>query len=396
MYDDTNLAPHGLSSNPINVGQVFSHHNVYWGDLHSHSENSKDGAGAAETAFRYARDVSVLDFYALTDHGAGDWGPDGSYWEGLTAREWQENIALVEQYHEPGAFVTLLACEWSGQASYGHHNIFFRDLEGMPFGEDQYKKLEQVWSLLQKGEAFTVPHHTGIVWPGGSSPYVDWQAHRDDTLRPAIEIYSLWGSSEYLHNSMSYEHYHLRNFGSHDGRNYARDAWDLGHYVGSVGGSDDHNAKPGQAHGGLTAVLATQLDRDTIFDAILQRRTYATTGERILLSFTIDGRSMGERFQLADRSSPEIRVRVAGTDHLEFVELVKYDGKSWSVVLREEPDVKQTEINLTDEEFTRSALYYVRVKQRNIVHNREVRAWSSPIWVTEEDNPWWNQTRSTK
>ncbi len=393
VSEDSYLAPHGIQGNPINVGGDFSKLNIFWGDLHSHSNNSKDGAGEAETAFVYAREVTVLDFYALTDHGAGDWTPDGKYWKGLTPIEWQENKELVKRYNEPGKFVTFLACEWSGASPYGHHNIFYRNLKGIPFGRDKYLKVEDVWSLLKSRDAFTVPHHTGLTWPGGSSPFVDWRLHRNDSLRTAIEIYSLWGSSEYFGSPMSYDHYHLRNITSHDGPNYARDGWALGHYIGSIAGSDDHNSHPGQIHGGLTAVIAPKLKRDAIFDAILKRHTYATTGERILLNFTINNQMMGDQLRLKIDEVPEIYVHAVGTDRIELIELMKYDGKKWLITKRTEPMSQKVEIAFRDYELTGSALYYVRLKQWNPVHNREVWAWSSPIWVTKEPNPWWKQSR---
>jgi len=400
VSEDSYLAPHGLQSNPINVADNFSKLNIYWGDLHSHSNNSKDGTGEAETAFTYARDISVLDFYALTDHGAGDWTRDGKFWKGVTPSEWQENKELVKRYNEPGKFVTFLACEWSGVSPYGHHNIFYRNPEGKPFGRDKYLKIEDIWSLLKSGDAFTVPHHTGLAWQvrsGTFVDYTDWRLPGNDSLRTAIEIYSLWGSSEYYGNSMSYDHYDRRGIiTSYDGPNYARDGWDLGHYIGSIAGSDDHNSHPGQMHGGLTAVLAPELQRDAIFDAILKRNTYATTGERILLNFTINGHLMGEKLKLRLNELAEIHVNAVGTDKIELIELMKYDGKKWTVAQHMEPKSRQVEISYTDYELTGSSLYYVRLKQWKTVHNREVWAWSSPIWVTKDANPWWSNSQSDK
>ncbi len=387
--DDQYLAPHGLESNPINVGGAFADENIFWGDLHSHSTQSKDGAGLAETAYRYARDVSVLDFYAMTDHGAGDMKNKTEFWEGLTPDEWAKNKALVKQFYVPGEFVTLLASEWSGRAPYGHHNVFYRRVKGQPFGEDRYRKVEEVWELLKVGEAFSIPHHTGITWPGGGSPATDWHLNRHDGLRPAIEVYSLWGSCEYYGNSMSYEHYFQRNFSSNPAPNYARDAWSSGHYLGVVAGSDDHNAHPGQQHGGLTAVYAKKLDRSSVFDAILHRHTYATTGQRILLQLKINDAVIGSQLRLKQGALPHIQVSIVGTDIIDKVQIMKYDGYRWAALLDANPDSRQWEIYLTDHEFDRSSLYYIRLKQRNLVGNRKVMAWSSPIWVSNTATPWW-------
>ncbi|MFC2084394.1 hypothetical protein ACFLS9_05005 [Bacteroidota bacterium] len=378
---DLILAPHGIESNPVNVSNKKISCNIYWGDLHSHSCNSKDAAGEAETAFLYARDVSKLDFYALTDHGAGDYNRERIYWVGLTAEEWEQNINLVKKYDEPGKFVPLLGSEWSGGAPYGHHNVIYKNIQGMFFGEDEYFSIEEVWSKLTKGDVITIPHHLGIVWPGGSSPYTDWTLNRNDTLRPAMEIYSLWGSSEYYKNSMSYERYHQRYFRSHPDPNYARDVWALGYYLGVVGGSDDHTAHPGKDYGGLTAVCTSVLDRDSVFNAIQNRHTYATTGQRMLLDFRINNQIMGSKIYLEPGETPEIDVKVTGTNIIDFVQVMKFNGRRWIILSEVKPDSRYCTFSYIDSGFLDNAIFYVRIKQKNIVENREVRGWSSPIWV---------------
>ena len=46
-------------------------------------------------------------------------------------------------------------------------------------------------------------------------------------------------------------------------------------------------------HYGLVAALARELTRDAVFEALFERRTYATTGARILLDFTLNRHGMG-------------------------------------------------------------------------------------------------------
>ncbi|MGH9373490.1 MAG: hypothetical protein ACRD15_18370, partial [Vicinamibacterales bacterium] len=87
-------------SNPIRVIQKEPERRIYWGDLHSHSHYSWDGVGAA--SFEYARHISALDFYALTDHSST---PD-HYTRGLGPHVWQEYNALTDRHYDPGRFVT--------------------------------------------------------------------------------------------------------------------------------------------------------------------------------------------------------------------------------------------------------------------------------------------------
>ena len=98
--------------------------------------------------------------------------------------------------------------------------------------------------------------------------------------------------------------------------------------VGFIGGSDDHSGRPGWsaatvAHhgvrGGLTAFLANDLTRETLWDALRARRCYGTTGERIILDVTVNGHPMGS--ELVAESAPIVRCHVIGTADLDTIEV---------------------------------------------------------------------------
>ncbi len=100
--------------------------------------------------------------------------------------------------------------------------------------------------------------------------YADISVGHDGRLERAVEVHSCWGTFEWL----------------------LHDAFKLGHRVGVVCHSDDHKGRPGAAYpgasqfgaiGGLTCYLMPRLDRPTLFSALRQRRTYGTTGARLLL-----------------------------------------------------------------------------------------------------------------
>jgi len=68
-------------------------------------------------------------------------------------------------------------------------------------------------------------------------------------------------------------------------------------------------------------VLAAELTREAIFDAIRNRRTYAVTGDRIALDFQLNGRLMGS--ELPYTRPRELAVTVTGWDQLDRVEILK-------------------------------------------------------------------------
>jgi hypothetical protein len=125
----------------------------------------------------------------------------------------------------------------------------------------------------------------------------------------------------------------------------------------------------------LIAVYAPELTRESLFDSIKNRHTYGTTGERILLEFSIDGNVMGSEYRESDL--PEISVTVGGTNTLESVEVMKYSNSSgWESIHTESSAQLTCTFAYTDTDFTEDSLYYVRVIQTD----GEI-AWSSPIWV---------------
>ena len=378
-------------SNPVRVTEEEAPLRLYWGDLHSHSTMSKDALGV--DPFTFARDQANLDFFASSEHSSGDRRD-----EGITDPEWQAIQASVRSFYEPGRFVTLLSYECSLPAPFGHHNVYFADDSAPLYRRQEVKTLDELWRRLSSHRAFTVPHHTGVHWAASV-----WD--RDHPLRPLFEIFSVHGQSELFEpeHPLSYDQlvgmapYGTYPIGSElvpeehrgmvpisnsaPGPHYARDAWAAGLKLGTIAASDDHTARPGQPYWGLAAVWAERLDRETIYQALAKRQTYATTGQRIYLDFRINGGMPGTKVTAG--GPPRIELEVHGTDDIAWVELVAFDHDrgGYSLVKKWTPRGSRLRESLTDEGYSDRAFYYVRVRQRGLVEHRAVMAWSSPIWI---------------
>ena len=158
----------------------------------------------------------------------------------------------------------------------------------------------------------------------------------------------------------------LRAFLNKDGR------------TGFVGGSDTHEGKPAAR----TAILARELTREAVFEALRCRRNYAITHARIGLDFRINGHVMGEEIEVD--GAPQIVVEVKGTDRIKEVVIIR-DGE----VLRSvQPMTKDLHFEHADRAFTGPSYYYVRVVQTDQdAHGNFSQAWSSPIWVKRPPPP---------
>lgn len=409
-----------IHANPVEVVTDTLPDRIFWGDLHSHSRFSYDGYGG--NPFPVARDVACLDFYALAEH-TSFFARRNS---GLTPLEWEAVKRDVVRFHAPGKFVTIPAYEFSAKAPSGHHNIYFNAHDEivplLPLLRDEdYFQVQKVWevknNVLPPGvDMITVPHHTGILWSEmleGRSPLVSFGlGFSNPRLRPQIEIYSGHGLSEYYDPQHRLSYKSLNAQGTKNlstGPHYAQDAWAAGERLGVIASSDDHTSRPGLPYNGLAAIYAKELTREAVFEALKKRRTYGTTGQRILLHFDIDGHLMGSQIVQKPPHRPHINVRVHGTDTLDFVEVLCWDQRegryenghpAFVTLYRENGNSKTASFQVIDSTYAGASIYYVRVKQKKDISyagqfiSREVWAWSSPIWMEERPTLDTSETRT--
>lgn len=284
------------SSDPVLV-EVDPKERIFWGETHGHCGFS-EGMGKVDDYFKFARDESRLDFVSLTEH---------DLW--LDASEWEEMRRAAKKFNAPGKFVTYLGYEWTVTAAYGgHHNVIFRNLDGVepvasqlhPALPDLYRGLRQRYATK---DVMVIPH----------AHMTADATQNDKELEPLVEIASEHGIFEWL------------------GRRYLANGFQLGF----VGASDDHLGHPGykmrpvgqfyfDGPGGLAGVYAPSKDRNVIFDAMKSRRTYATTQDRIILRTRLNGRHMGEVVPTA--ATRIIEGVVHGTGPIQSITLVK-NGK---------------------------------------------------------------------
>ncbi len=376
-----------------NASMVFAEppaERLYWGDLHSHTHYSYDGVGNGDDHFAYAKYGSLLDVYCTADHNNA---------LSMTRQGWQENLEYNEKWNEPGTFVTMVGFEMGFGRGIGHRNVYHRNAEGA-YWEAGEIKLQEIWEQATRGETITVPHHTGGTFglPGyGNDGPHDWSIH-DPRFQTTFEIYSSHGhSEEYAPNhplSMDLTDFTLQ--GPQNPGSYAQDAWLAGLKMGVIGSSDNHMSQPGKEGFGVIAVWSSSFDRETVFDAIRERRTYGTTGSRIYLEFYVNGHPMGSEIDLARGEAADVHVVVEGTGPLRWIEILRADldrpDERFTIVHREwfagmAPEARNAgpqygfTLDWSDSEPPANGMYYVRTRQRDYVHGRVAEAWSSPVWM---------------
>lgn len=293
-------------------------YDLFFGDLHVHN-NIGYAQGTLRRSFEIAR--NHLDFFALTPHA--HWHDMGEYannveetWRNgfaITRQRWPDVVAMNREFHEPGRFVTIPAYEWHS-ASLGDYHLLFPDLEVTR--EDLFlpDELPPLQEFARERGCIMVPHHPANR-RGHRGANTD---HWGTDVSPLVEIYSEWGCSE--HDRAPYP-YIRHTEGGRWTRNTLQYWLDQGHRMGVLASSDDHLGYPGAYHQGLAAVWAEELTREALFDAFWNRRTYGVTGDRIGLSFTLNGASMGRELDYVPER--EVAVDVTGWDQIDRVEVLK-------------------------------------------------------------------------
>ncbi|MCC7203897.1 MAG: DUF3604 domain-containing protein [Phycisphaeraceae bacterium] len=369
-------------SNPIRI--CDDPHGPYWGDMHSHDKIHDCGAG--EDAIGYARDVACLDFAAVM--------PD---YRGLSLDTWPAFVARANRADDPGRFTSLLAYEVGFAA--GHYNVYFRGAQGplLDPADNTRRSLQHLLPLLDPADAFVVPHHVGVHWCPQAS-----YAPEHDPWTVGLEIYSSHGLGErYMpEHVLAYEFNRVRGENKYASSVnkpvYARDAWAQGRRYGVVAGSDDHMGQPGKPVKGLTAAHATRNTRQDIWNALHTRHCYATTGERMLLDFHVNGQPMGSEIHANPGDTLRFTAEVHGTEDLAFIEIarLRLDGRGdWQSAYYKKLEDRdafhegKAQSNLDwsmsfEEPFDGDVMYYLRAGQRTMIDGWPAFAWSSPIWVT--------------
>ncbi len=385
------------SSNPVSISDDSLR--IFWGDFHTHTKFSRDGFGSE--GYRYAKNAIGLDFYGGTDHA--DMNNIDTF--GINRNEWNTLQQEVLQTDEADRFVAFLGYENSLDNPSGHYNFIYNfdnsEVDKVPnIPRHFYFTIQNLWAkmdqLNMQGKVLTIPHHTGklfgSVGPDNGATQFGGTFYRPEYKR-IIEIYSGHGQGEYYNPShnLAYE-----KFGGRSTKfpSFAQDAWAAGEKLGAIASTDSHNGQPAQTNIGLAAVMTDSLTRGSIFNGLYSRHTYATTGEKIILKFNIGDAMMGDELTVPKDSLPLIKAEVYGTDALESVELMKWNFKKGTYsgtpqhpvfeVVRKvtfSGAVYQYTMAILDTALRDSSMYYLRVKQKKLVSNREVWAWSSPIWV---------------
>ncbi len=354
----------------------------YFGQLHSHTQYS-DGAGSLESALSYVKnlpDTANVDFVAFTDHSnyfdsTSAANPEGALYDMSLAsassqQTWKSYKDAVAAFNaeNAGSMVAMAGFEMTWSGGPGHINTF--NTPGIVSRNNSTLNnktkdagLQAYYKLLSQSEganALSQFNHPGTTF-GNFIDFGYWDAVID-TRMYMVEVGNGEGQIGAGGYYPSYEQYIM--------------ALDKGWHVAPTNNQDNHKGRWGNANDARDVVLTDDFTENGIYEAIRNRRMYATEDKNLELDYTVNGNMMGSIIDVPEKLSFEVSFNDPDrTDSIAKVELVANSGKvayTWDNAA----DLAKGSVSVTlDPEYT---YYFVRVTEGD-----GDLAVTAPVWVGE-------------
>ena len=340
--------------------------NLYFGQLHSHT-NLSDGQGTIDEAYTYAKNQAKVDFLAVTDHSNSfDNDTQASIADGSMSTKWNTGLAAADKYNEDGVFTALYAYEmtWSaGTGKYGHMNTF--NTPGFETRTNAAMDLKSYYNALKTQEqSVSQFNHPGTTF----GDFVDFGFYDEqvDELITLIEVGNGDGPIRGSGHFPSYEYYTR--------------ALDKGWHVAPTNNQDNHKGLWGNANTARTVIEAEELTRESLYEAIRERRVYSTEDENLEISYELNGATMGSI--LSEQSEANVVVTVLDPDAgdtIDKIQLITDGGRVAHEVTNVNATEKEWKLTFTPD--ASSTYYYVKVVQGD----KDI-AVTAPVWIREKEN----------
>ncbi|PKM94145.1 MAG: hypothetical protein CVU84_11835 [Firmicutes bacterium HGW-Firmicutes-1] len=331
-------------------------YNHYRGQLHSHTGVS-DGYGEVEEAYKWAKEKGNVDFFAVTDHSNLFDNGDEATFESHNSEEWALMKKTADEYNEDGEFIAIAGYEltyWDKVS--GHMNTY--NTEG--FYSRRSIELEPYYEKLEKEvDSFSQFNHPGTTW-GDFQDFGFYSKERDDVI-------------------------HLFEVGNGPGKQLNSDYWrcdgyyfkalDKGWHVAPTNGQDNHNRDWVTTNPFRTVILAKDLTREALFDAIREHRVYAAEDKNVEVNYTLNGYVMGS--EITDSVNQlNIYIGVKDPDVADKVQDITIYTNGGKIVDYKTFNSNNINYQVSLAPKAEQSYYYVRIRQKD--NNYIITA---PIWI---------------
>ena len=358
---------------------------AYFGQLHSHTGEYSDGSGTLQEALEHVSGIPEndnIDFVAFTDHSnyfdsSSAPNPEKALYDTSkmtsdSANKWAAYNSAIDNFNTSSPDRIALAgyeMTWSGGP--GHINTFntpgivsrnnktLNDKTGDAGLQDYYQLLIDAGN--NDVQSINQLNHPGTTF-GNFSDFAYYTPMLDSYVQ-LVEVGNGEGQIGAGGYYPSYEQYIM--------------ALDKGWHVAPTNNQDNHKGSWGNANDARNVIYADSLTEDGLFDAIRERRLYATEDKNLEISYMLDGHMMGSQLGTdAVGENVNIEVTVYDPDHSDAISKVEVVVNSGRVAYTWDSIPASGELSATIP--ADYSYYFIRVTQAD--GNLAVTA---PVWVGE-------------
>ncbi|MEF9992046.1 MAG: CehA/McbA family metallohydrolase [Peptostreptococcaceae bacterium] len=333
-------------------------YNHYRGLLHAHTDAS-DGHGSYNDAYYMARDKANLDFFAITEHSnLLDNNSESTLDTTPKSEEWTNLTSTRDKFTSNGEFIGLNGFEmtypYKTENPIGHLNIF--NSNGFITASEEYLDLDNFYKLISEDEDLIGQFNHPCKKFGLFNNFK--YSSSADKIISLLEV----GNGYYKNMEENIHSYDIYQF-----------ALDKGWHVGPTCSQDNHIVNFGIANEFRTVILATDLNRDNLYDALKNMRVYATEDKNIKIDYTINDTYLGSTL----KNPSKLRFSISAVDNdskdkIQEIQIISNNGE----IIKS----KKFNSNLAKLDFTikpsSNKFYYVKVYQ-----NKNKISVTAPIWI---------------
>ena len=356
---------------------------LYFGQLHSHTTYS-DGSGSLESALDYVANLPEsdnVDFVSFTDHSnyfdaSGNANPEAALYDpsqmtAESAEKWADYTGAVADFNaaHTGELVALAGFEMTWSGGPGHINTF--NTEGLVSRNNTTLNsktadagMKAYYSLLSQSEgvdSISQFNHPGDTF-GTFSDFAYWDPVIDTRIQ-LVEVGNGEGAIGAGGYYPSYEYYVM--------------ALDKGWHVAPTNNQDNHKGKWGNANDARDVILTDDFSDEGIYQAIRDRRIYATEDKNLEITYTLNGEMLGSTIEEVPETA-EIAVSVYDPDSTDSIARVEVVVNSGVVAYAWDDPAELASGALACSIPASYSYYFVRVTQAD----GDI-AVTAPVWVGE-------------
>lgn len=378
----------------FNVGKAQT--NLYFGQLHSHTTYS-DGSGTLQQALDYIGSLDSgenVDFVAFTDHSnyfdkSSAANPaealyDTSKMTADSTKAWTDyksTIAAFNAAHADQIALGGFEMTWSGGP--GHINTFNTpgivsrnntELNNKTNNAGMLDYYDLLVETQDQSKRVTNSqfNHPGTTF-GTFDSFTGWTAQRDEVMT-LLEV----GNGEGSVGSNGY----FPSYGYYDM------ALSRGWHVAPTNNQDNHKGQWGNANTCRTVVLTDDFTEKGLYEAMAQRRVYATEDQNLSIVYTLNDVPMGGIIDNFTDSKVKISVSLSDANADDTIGKVQVIGENGEALYTSDTITSNT-AELDTELANTSAYYYIRV-----IEGDKDTAVTAPVWVDQVDATKFNVSAS--